>query len=333
MPALVLSVPLSGPTGRAGADASEAVRLAVEDSGSALEPLVLDTGPGICGPNVPGNAERAASDGSVVAYLGEFHSAATELSLPVLEASGVPHVSFSNTFRRLVGRSFVNVMPNDELQAAALVAWMGESGGARPFLADDGEDYGADMRWLVHRALAARGSAVAGAARLDNGAVPGIGLHEADSVFLGAAIDDRSAALLIALHERAPDAPLFAMEGLLDDDFAASLPPEVAQRLRVTAGPAYTSQLPAAGQAVAERLRGRLGHEPDPHAVYGYEAASLVLDAHARAGADRAALVEELRATRDRDSVLGRYSIDEHGATTLRGAGRLRVEHGRFVPA
>jgi branched-chain amino acid transport system substrate-binding protein len=320
MPALALSVPLSGPTGRAGADAAEAVRLAVEDAGSALEPVVLDAGPGICGPGVPVNAERVVSDGSVVAYLGEFHSAATELSLPTLEAGGVPHVSFSNTSRRLVGRSFVNVMPNDELQAAAVVGWMSESGAARPFLADDGEHYGADMRWLVHRALAASGGAVAG-------------LGDADAVFLGAAIDDRSAELLVALHERAPDVPLFAMEGLLDDGFAESLPAVVAERLRVTAGPAYASRLPAAGQAVAERLRERLGHEPDAHAVYAYEAASLVLDAHARVGDDRAALVEELRATRDRDSVVGPYGIDEHGATTLRAAGRLRVEDGRFVPA
>jgi hypothetical protein len=53
MRALMLSVPLSGPTGRAGVDAAEAVRLAVEDAGSALEPVVLDAGPGICGPDVP----------------------------------------------------------------------------------------------------------------------------------------------------------------------------------------------------------------------------------------------------------------------------------------
>jgi branched-chain amino acid transport system substrate-binding protein len=343
MPALALSVPLSGPTGRAGADAAEAVRLAVEDAGSALEPVVLDAGPGICGPNVPANAERAASDGAVVAYLGEFHSAATEVSLPVLEAGGVPHVSFSNTFRRLVGRSFVNVMPSDELQAVALVAWMSENGVARPFLADDGEDYGADMRWLVHRALAAAGGSVAGAVRLGNGllsksgpdadASPGAALGRADAVFLGAAIDDHSAALLAALHERAPHAPLFAMEGLLDDGFAASLPAEVAERLRVTAGPACASQLPAAGQAVAERLRERLGHVPDAHAVYAYEGASLVLDAHARVGDDHAALVADLRGTRGRDSVVGRYGIDAHGATTLPTAGRLRVENGRFVPA
>jgi branched-chain amino acid transport system substrate-binding protein len=210
-------------------------------------------------------------------------------------------------------------------------------------LADDGEDYGADMRWLVHRALSASGGSVAGAARLDDGlpggsgldakASPAAALGRADAVFLGAAIDDRSAALLAALHERAPHAPLFAMEGLLDDGFAASLPAEVAERLRVTAGPAYGSQLPPAGRAVTERLRERLGDEPDAHAVYAYEAASLVLDAHARVGDDRTALLSELRATRDRESVVGRYSIDEHGATTLATAGRLRVENDRFVPA
>jgi branched-chain amino acid transport system substrate-binding protein len=331
MPALVLSVPLEGPTGQVGADAAEGVRAAVEDSRSPLDLVVLDAGPGICGRHVPANAERAASDGSVVAYVGELHSAATEVTLPVLEAAAVPHVSFSNTFRRLAGRSFVNVMPTDERQAVALVRWMAESGVSRPFLADDGEDYGADMRWLVHRALAASGGAVAGAARLDNGFVNGV--EQADSVFIGAAVDERTPSLITGLHELAPDALLFGMEGLLSDELAESVPGEVAERLRVTAGPAYAEQLPAAGRAVAQRLRERLGHEPDAHAVYAYEAASLVLDAHARVGGDRAALVAEMRATRDRDSVVGPYSIDRHGATTLATAGRLRVEGGRFVPA
>jgi branched-chain amino acid transport system substrate-binding protein len=333
MPALVLSVPLEGPTGQVGADAAEGVRAAVEDSGSPLDLVVLDAGPGICGRHVPANAERAASDGSVVAYVGELHSAATEVTLPVLEAAAVPHVSFSNTFRRLAGRSFVNVMPTDDRQAVALVRWMAESGASRPFLADDGEDYGADMRWLVHRALAASGGAVAGAARLDNGLVNGLEADGADSVFIGAAVDERTPSLNTGLHELAPDALLFGMEGLLSDELAGSVPGEVAERLRVTAGPAYAEQLPPAGRAVAQRLRERLGHEPDAHAVYAYEAASLVLDAHARVGGDRAALVAEMRATRDRDSVVGPYSIDGHGATTLATAGRLRVEGGRFVPA
>jgi branched-chain amino acid transport system substrate-binding protein len=314
---LVVSVPLDGPTGEAGADAAEGVLLAVEDAGSPVRVLVEDAGPGPCGRNVPVNAERAAANPDVVAYLGEFHSAATERSLPVLEAAGVPHVSFSNTYRRLGGRSFVNVMPTDELQAVALVAWMAESGVRRAFLADDGEDYGIDMRRLVQRALAGN---------------PAADAEHADGFFLGAAVDEQTVTLLTGLHERAPRAVLFGMEGLLSDELAAELPAEVAGRLRVTAGPACGDQLPPAGREVTERLRRRLGHRPDSHAVYAYEAASLVLDAYSGVGGDRAALTAAMRGTRDRDGVVGRYSFDARGATTLRAAGRLRVQDRRFVP-
>jgi branched-chain amino acid transport system substrate-binding protein len=80
----------------------------------------------------------------------------------------------------------------------------------------------------------------------------------------------------------------------------------------------------------------RFGHAPAPYAEYGYEAMALVLDAMRRAGpqADsRDAVRRELFATRDRDSVLGRYSIDRFGDTTLATYGALRVRHGRLVAA
>jgi branched-chain amino acid transport system substrate-binding protein len=162
--------------------------------------------------------------------------------------------------------------------------------------------------------------------------VPAAGAGQADALFLGGSLDDRTVGLLTGLHEQAPEAPLFAMEGLLWHELAAQLPAGVAARLHVTAGPAFGHQLPPAGREVMERLAERLGHSPDAHAVYAYEATSLVLDACARVGEDRAALTAALRETRDRESVVGRYSFDQHGATTLRAAGRLRVEDGRFVP-
>ena len=53
-----------------------------------------------------------------------------------------------------------------------------------------------------------------------------------------------------------------------------------------------------------------------PMAFYGYEAMALVLDAIAAGDGDRAATARAARATRDRDSVLGRYSVDVEGHTT-----------------
>jgi branched-chain amino acid transport system substrate-binding protein len=70
-----------------------------------------------------------------------------------------------------------------------------------------------------------------------------------------------------------------------------------------------------------------------PFSFFGYEAMALVLDAVAAAGPtpDRAAVGAIARATRDRESVLGRYSLDEHGLTTAPASGVLTVSGGELV--
>ena len=68
-----------------------------------------------------------------------------------------------------------------------------------------------------------------------------------------------------------------------------------------------------------------------PWGFYGFEAMALVLDALAQGGDDRACVTHVARAARDRDSVLGRYSLDEHGRTTSTAYGRLAVAHGELV--
>jgi hypothetical protein len=51
----------------------------------------------------------------------------------------------------------------------------------------------------------------------------------------------------------------------------------------------------------------------------------------AAAGGDRAAVIETARRTRDRDSALGRYSVDEDGLTTAPADGHLAVVVGEIV--
>ena len=78
------------------------------------------------------------------------------------------------------------------------------------------------------------------------------------------------------------------------------------------------------GRGWYERWWQRIGTAPDDKLAFCYEAMSAVLAAIERAGADgddRAAVVREFFATRDRDSVVGRYSIDRYGDTTLRSYG------------
>jgi hypothetical protein len=68
-----------------------------------------------------------------------------------------------------------------------------------------------------------------------------------------------------------------------------------------------------------------------PRGFYGYETAALILDAVAAAGGDRPAVTETARRARDRDSALGRYSVDEDGLTTAPADGRLAVVDGEVV--
>jgi branched-chain amino acid transport system substrate-binding protein len=79
------------------------------------------------------------------------------------------------------------------------------------------------------------------------------------------------------------------------------------------------SQLPPAGQDFAARFEAEYGRSPGRYAAYGYEAMAVILDSVERASdpLDRSSVVEAFFATADRDSVLGTYSIDEEGNTTL----------------
>ena len=311
MSLIVVSVPFDGPTGHIGRRAGEEAERAVEDAGRPVELEVRDAGPGPLGEHVAANARRAAGDEDVIGYIGDFHSAATEVSLPILEAAGIPHISFSNTLRRLAGRSFVSVMPNDERLTAGLVEWMCELGVERPFLLDDREEYGIDMRWLVHRDLASRGRAVLGAARLSGTTEPPAEIAGADGIFLGTHARPEAIETLRAIRRLAPEARIFATDGLLTKGVAAQAP----DGLHLSAPPAPAD----------------LRSESEVYAAYAREAVRLLLDAHAIAGPDRPALVARLRSTRERESPLGPYGFDEHGASTLSAIRRFRTDRGELV--
>ena len=48
-------------------------------------------------------------------------------------------------------------------------------------------------------------------------------------------------------------------------------------------------------------------------------------------GDDRQAVIDAFFSIKDRDSVLGTYSIDENGDTTLKSYGGFRVNDGAFT--
>jgi branched-chain amino acid transport system substrate-binding protein len=357
------SLPLVGSLRPQAADTVRGEQLALEQSGNRagafrIRLVSLNDGTKRVGTWAPArvaaNARRAVSDPSTIAYLGEFNSGASAISIPILNEAGILEISPSNSYVGLTRkeaaqprepekyyptdvRTFGRIAPPDHLQAAALAALMQDEGVKRVFLVDDFEVYGHGLADMVRRRLRARGIAVAGRDHLDRGRNAGaiaraIRRSHADAMFYGGIAENGAARLWRAVHRRNPRLALFAPEGVTDSAFARGVSRGAARRTLITNPTLDPAAYPPAAQAFYAAFQARFGHAPKAFAIYGYEAMNVVLDAIRRGGDDRTAVVEAFRATRDRDSVLGRYSIDPNGDTTLSTYGVFRIDRrGRLV--
>jgi branched-chain amino acid transport system substrate-binding protein len=91
---------------------------------------------------------------------------------------------------------------------------------------------------------------------------------------------------------------------------------------------------PESGQRFFTRYRERFRADPDPYAIYGYEAISIALQAIRDAGSEggnREAVISAFYKIRNRPSVLGTYSIDRNGDTTLADYGAYTIFDGELV--
>jgi branched-chain amino acid transport system substrate-binding protein len=303
------SLPLRGPAGAAGRDILRGAELALERSGAAdVELVTLDSAGADREARAAANARRAADDASAVAYLGDFHSSQVMETAPILAAAALLAVTPSATYSGLGGPTLVRLMPDDRALARGIAQWVAGAGIRRALVVHDHDDgYGVPVGRMCLQALQAIGVDVRGRPVWDHdeamaGDVAGMGAV----LYVGVA-GTGAAGLWHALHQLDETLWLLGTDGLALDRFARELDPGAARRTRL-----FTAQ------------RG-------PWGFYGYEAAALVLDAVAAAGGDRLAVMEAARRTRDRDSALGRYSIDEDGLTTAPADGRLAVVGGEIV--
>ena len=102
-------------------------------------------------------------------------------------------------------------------------------------------------------------------------------------------------------------------------------------------------ELPPAGQTFYDDFSKEYDQAPDeidPYAIYGYEAARVIIDCIESEGSSisaddltdgRQAVIDCFFATENRDSPLGTYSIDDDGDTTLTTYGGYIAKGGKLV--
>lgn len=307
------------------------------------------------------NARRAVQDDTTALYLGELRSAASTLSMPILNEAGIPQISPAATAIGLVEagpgaeegeperyyptgeRHFVRLMPGDGVQARVLAELMAADGCERLALVGGSEAEGAGLAAALAAAAAERGLESAyevlvgdDLARRAQGLAVQASARDADCLaYTG---DDAPGAL--ALLSRAGQqldstASLYVTKGVAEPGLFA--PPT---GLPGALGPRVTATLPTRGESspspTRQALVDELGAEPrtpgDLYALYGYETMRLALDAIVRSRTGRAPdVLEALFETDERRSVLGTYAVQDSGDTTLDAYGVYGVEGGRLA--
>ncbi len=304
------------------------------------------------------NARKSVENTRTIAYIGDFDSGATAISLPITNEAGFAQVSPASTAIGLTrsvpkaaeagepdkfypsgNRSFARVVPADDVQAAAAARWTRRLGARTVFVVGDRSLEGDGLAELYLSAAKTAGLRVVGQERMDprdedyRDLALKVTSARPDAVYFGGGADSSSVQLWRDLHEAAPDVLMIGSHNLLVPEFYGRIGAAGA-RTYITSVAQDASQLPARGQRFLRDYRREFGEPPDRFAAYGHAAMTMLLDAIGRAGNDadeRDRVVEETLATTDFDSAVGRFSIDDNGDTSLDRIAGYRVRGNRLV--
>ena len=366
------SLPLQGASRPQTTAMVEGIKLALEEkNGKAGQTTVkytsLDDSTAQAGTWTPeatqANAQKVAGDDSAVAYIGEFNSGASAVSIPILNEVPIAQISPANTAVGLTSdepgadkgepdkyyptgeRHYLRIVPKDTIQGAALATIMKKDGCTNVYILNDKEVYGAGLAKNIESSAGEQGLEVSGNEGIDPKApnfrsqASTIKSAGADCFVFSGITANGAVQLYKDVSAAVPDAKLYGPDGVAESGFAdpkeGGIPADVANKVKVTVATLSPDEYPADGQKFFDDFEAKYGEaNPDPYAIYGYEAMKLVLDTCQQLQAectDKQAMIDALFNTKGRQSVLGTYDIDENGDTTLTDYGVYTIKDGELI--
>jgi branched-chain amino acid transport system substrate-binding protein len=360
------SLPLQGDSRPQSESVVNGEKMALEEAGGkvgnfTIKYVSLDDATAAAGKWDPGqtssDGRKAAQDKSTIVYLGEFNSGATAISLPILNEANILQISPSNTYVGLTRaegadkgepdkyypagkRTYGRVVPADHIQAAAQVTYQKDEGCKKTYILNDKEVYGKGIAVQVENIGKAQGLQIAGNDGIDTKAAnfrtlaAKIKASGADCMFFGGITQNKGVQVFKDVHAANPTMKLFGPDGVAESAFSSKVGSSVEKMTYITNPTLDPKLYPPAAQDFFAKYKQKFGKEPEPYAIYGYEAMKVALLAIQNAGDkgnDRQAVIDAFFKIKDRDSVLGKYSIDENGDTTLTDYGANRIEGGKLV--
>jgi branched-chain amino acid transport system substrate-binding protein len=365
------SLPLQGASRPQTTAMVEGIRLALEQANGkagdfTIKYTSLDDSTAQAGTWTPeaasANARKVAQDDSAIAYIGEFNSGASAISIPILNEVPIAQVSPANTAVGLTSdepgadegepekyyptgsRHYLRIVPKDTVQGAALASLMKEDGCQNAYILNDKEVYGAGLSRNIENSAKEIGLEVLANEGIDpkapNFRSQAAAMKSAGTdCFVFSGITANGAVQLYKdVHAAMPDINLYGPDGVAESGFSdpkeGGIPADVQTKTKVTVATLSPDEYPPEGKKFFSDFEAKYNEpNPDPYAIYGYEAMKLVLDTCKELGSDcsdKQAMIDALFQTKARKSVLGTYDIDENGDTTLTDYGVYTIKGGEL---
>jgi branched-chain amino acid transport system substrate-binding protein len=360
------SLPLQGPSAAVSQQIVDGEKLALYEAGGQVGPFKVsyvsqddsNTTSGQWDPSVTAaDAKTAADDPSTIAYLGDYNSAATAISLPLINAAGILQISPASPYVGLTSsldagqdeperfyltgkRNFARLQPGDPKQAQAQVRLMKNLGIKKLYVLDDQDPFEVPLADIVATDAEEAGMILAAHDSLDTTATTSftseaqkIAASGAEAVFFAGGTEEGAVDLWKQLYAADPHLWLLGSSTMVNAQFASEIGAAAARTL-ITTPILPVSDYPPSARRVLAAYRRRFGEQPEAYALFGYAAMSDVLQAIRAAGArgnNRQAVVDALFAAGTHNSVIGRYELEPDGETTLSSYGVDRISGGQPV--
>ena len=305
------------------------------------------------------NAQNAAQDEDIIGWIGPFNSGCAAVEIPILNEAGLGMISPANTYIGLTKeggepnepeqyypsgeRNYTRVIVADDKQGAAGAALLEEEGIESVYVLDDKETYGKGLADQFQQVAESAGIEILGREGIDGSAsnyrslMNKINQENPEAIYFGGIIENNAAQLIkdkVGAGMPNDEVAFVGPDGIFVDELLAQAG-DAAEGIYVTFGGLPESELSAEGQEFVETYESKYDDQIQPYTAYAYEAANVMLDAIERASENgevsRETVLQEIFATEDYEGVLGTWSFDEDGDTTLTELSVQTVEDGEFT--
>ena len=305
---------------------------------------------------VTSNANNAVADKSVVAVIGHFNSGAAKLSIPILNKANLVMVSPANTYPGLTKpgkgvanepnvyypnskRNYARVVPADDLQGVAAANWAKSLGVKKVYILHDQELYGKGLADIFEASAKKQGIEILGNNGIDSKAsdykavMNGIKDKAPDLIYFGGTTQTNAGQLIKDMRNVGMTADKVKFMGP-DGTFEQALIDaggKDAEGVYATFGGVPARELKGTGQKWYESYKKQYKAEPEAYAAYGYESAKVIVDAINKVCKnDREAIRDAVLNTKNFNGVLGTWSFDPNGDTTLTTLSGNVVKNGKW---